>query len=514
MNPRPAGFSVLEFLQSQNREIPSAFQTEKFKKLLTSPFVFYRGTDQLYFRDWTNNTALNNFGNSSTATWTQADLHIENFGSFADDKGDVIYEMNDFDESCVQSYQHDVWKLATSLVLVARELKLSDKVAGQLVQTLAAAYKDQVKGFAGGSHGAPEKTQFDSDTTKGILKDFLQGVTKSKSRVKMLNSWTVLDQRTGRRMFNLSNPDLRLLDDGTKAAIANGMAFYKFTLTGPLRNPAQRGNPNYFNIQDMALRLNAGTGSTGKNRYYVLVEGASASPDDDVILDVKQGGRPVPFSFFQGDRALQYKVWFPTRQSEGVRHDAAYRAVSTNTDNAVGHILLPLVIPEYGINDAEWIYFVRERNPWKATWEYLTDGNAETLTEMCGWWGQILATQHSRAGSQFRDGVYVDVFFPDQFDALTSGKKDEFVAQVQQVAFLYANQVQSDFSAFTQEFVAGGRAGQSGPGLTESQTMGLVMGLVSAAIVAAVAALVVVAVTVYRRLRTAKDAETTHLIHH
>lgn len=76
-NPRPRGFSVTGFLRMHNTEIPPAMLEEKFNKLHTSPFVFYRGANQLYFRDWSNNPALADYGSEATAVWTQADLHIE-----------------------------------------------------------------------------------------------------------------------------------------------------------------------------------------------------------------------------------------------------------------------------------------------------------------------------------------------------------------------------------------------------------------------------------------------------
>lgn len=106
----------------------------------------------------------------------------------------------------VQSYQHDVWKLASSLVLVARELKLGEDVARKLVKEFSEAYKDQVDSFADDG-SSPTKTVFDVTTTKGILKKFLEGVIKKKSRQKMLASWTTLDSK-GSRKFQSSNVDL------------------------------------------------------------------------------------------------------------------------------------------------------------------------------------------------------------------------------------------------------------------------------------------------------------------
>lgn len=93
-----------------NSDISPSWLALKFAKMEASPFIFYRGSDQLFFLDWSYNGALESFGNSTTRVWIQGDMHVENMGSFMNSGGDVVYEANDFDESLVGPYQLDVWR--------------------------------------------------------------------------------------------------------------------------------------------------------------------------------------------------------------------------------------------------------------------------------------------------------------------------------------------------------------------------------------------------------------------
>lgn len=48
-------------------------------------------------------------------------------GTFSDSKGNVIFDTNDFDETWPASYLYDVYRLAASIVLVARDWKVKDE---------------------------------------------------------------------------------------------------------------------------------------------------------------------------------------------------------------------------------------------------------------------------------------------------------------------------------------------------------------------------------------------------
>jgi Uncharacterized protein conserved in bacteria (DUF2252) len=53
------------------------------------------------------------------------DLHVENFGTWRDTDGRLIWGINDFDEAAVYPYTMDLVRLATSAVLAAQEKRLA-----------------------------------------------------------------------------------------------------------------------------------------------------------------------------------------------------------------------------------------------------------------------------------------------------------------------------------------------------------------------------------------------------
>jgi len=55
------------------------------------------------------------------------DLHVENFGTWRDTDGRLVWGVNDFDEACLYPYTMDLVRLATSALLAVREQRLAMK---------------------------------------------------------------------------------------------------------------------------------------------------------------------------------------------------------------------------------------------------------------------------------------------------------------------------------------------------------------------------------------------------
>ncbi len=108
-------------IKAQNDALPPTDRQAKYAKMAASPFVFFRGTNHVFCADFAGDPRLSQFGGSRMRTWLQGDLHVENFGAFSNDEGDVVYDSNDFDEAVIADYQYDLWRMAVSIVLVARE---------------------------------------------------------------------------------------------------------------------------------------------------------------------------------------------------------------------------------------------------------------------------------------------------------------------------------------------------------------------------------------------------------
>ncbi|GAB6042391.1 DUF2252 domain-containing protein [Endothiovibrio diazotrophicus] len=412
-------------IDSWNAALSLADRDAKYCKMVVSPFIFYRGSNHLFWHDFANDPRIANFGNGDTQTWIQGDLHAYNFGSYDNDNGDVVYGLNDFDESVVADYQYDVWRMAVSLVLIARE---NNNLSSSEQQAMVDAFSEHYLDTLADVHGNNDELDaiYTKDNTYGRLDDFLDDVESGESRRKMLDKWT--NEVDGVRQFDLSYEKLGEASAAERVQIEAAMAAYGQSLSGGIDY-----DNNFFAVKDVARRLLAGTGSLGTPRFYVLIEGASGSEDDDRILDVKRQGHPTPYHYLGSAFTTWYDANFP---NPAVRHAIAYKALDIHVDDLLGWMIL---------SDGD--YSVRERSPFKDsfdTTELTSDTRYNKLAEQ---WGAILAMQHARADKDYNAG-YVPASFDKEVDEATDTHHSEFRAQVRDIAFSYADQVEADYQAF------------------------------------------------------------------
>ena len=103
-------------LRMNNEGILDEHRMEKFEKMSTSPYAFYRGSNHLYWEDFYNDWRVSTYGGvSSTLTWVNGDAHIYNYGAYANHDGEAIFCMDDFDDAIVADYQFDLWRMAEAL---------------------------------------------------------------------------------------------------------------------------------------------------------------------------------------------------------------------------------------------------------------------------------------------------------------------------------------------------------------------------------------------------------------
>jgi uncharacterized protein (DUF2252 family) len=417
--------TVIDEISSWNAWLDDDNRQAKYCKMVASPYIFYRGTNHLFWKDFAADSRLANFGNDKTKTWLQGDLHAYNFGSYDNDDGEVIYELNDFDEAMVADYQYDVWRMAVSLVLIARENNtLSASEQEDMIDAFSESYLDTMADYRGNDQ--EQDMYFTEANTYGKLDDFLDDVEDDESRVKMLDKWT--DEINNVRRFDLSYEKLGDASSDEKAAIIGAMSAYGTTLQGGLNYDSA-----YFQVKDVARRLLAGTGSLGTPRYYVLIEGASDSQNDDRILDVKRQSKPTAYRFLGQAVQTEYDALF---SNDAERHALGYLALTNHTDDHLGWMTL---------TDGD--YSVRERSPYKESFPAETLDTTTRFNKLAEQWGLVLATAHARADKDFSD-TYVAYSVDKQIDEETDGEHAAFRALVREIAFDYADQVQLDWQVF------------------------------------------------------------------
>jgi len=440
---------VISELENFNKDIARKDRHAKFCKMSTNPFVFYRGTDHIYWADFAQDMRLKKFGGKKTKIWLQGDMHAYNFGSFGDDEGNLVYDLNDFDEGVIADYQLDVWRMAASLALISRDNGDSkESLEQELIETFAASYLKQLGRLC--KNDNEKKACATDKNSKSPLKDFLKkvgSVSRKKARAIMLEKWT-----NGKWFFDFKSAKLEKVSPKERKMVREAIegkdgkkSPYRKTLKGGLEN----AKDSYFTVLSVARRLGAGTGSLGTNRYYVLIGGKSKRAKDEHILDVKCQGQASAYPYLDKVDQKVYKAI----ENDAARTVEAYRALAVDTDDHLGWVKLE-----------DGYYSVRERSPRKDSYPALVSElgkkdqklslkNKGNFKDMCHQWGKILATAHARADSDFKKHL-IDYSFEKEVSKVTKGKRKEFCKLVSEIGVSYANQVEQDWAYFNGWFDA------------------------------------------------------------
>jgi uncharacterized protein DUF2252 len=96
----------------------------KHQQMAASLFPFFRATFYRWVQVWPE---VCEELNRAPRLLSVGDLHVENFGTWRDSDGRLVWGVNDFDEACLFPYTMDLVRLATSAFLATREERLAMK---------------------------------------------------------------------------------------------------------------------------------------------------------------------------------------------------------------------------------------------------------------------------------------------------------------------------------------------------------------------------------------------------
>jgi hypothetical protein len=94
----------------------------KHTLMAESPFIFLRGTFYRWAQVWPEVCAKLA---DAPRVLAVGDLHVDNFGTWRDHEGRLVWGVNDLDEATVLPYTNDLVRLATSAVLAAGESQIA-----------------------------------------------------------------------------------------------------------------------------------------------------------------------------------------------------------------------------------------------------------------------------------------------------------------------------------------------------------------------------------------------------
>jgi len=114
----------------------------RFGRMSTSPFAFYRGSAALMAAD------LATTPTSGLRVQACGDAHLMNFGGFATPERNVVFDINDLDETLPAPFEWDLKRLAASVVIAAQHVRLPDSDAARMATDLVREYRERMADYA------------------------------------------------------------------------------------------------------------------------------------------------------------------------------------------------------------------------------------------------------------------------------------------------------------------------------------------------------------------------------
>jgi len=423
---------------------PAAFR-RRFRRMAASPWTFYRGSACLFYADVAAPAAdgagpADPWADERTSrVWIQGDLHAENYGTYMDDQGQLVFDVNDFDEAYLAPFTWDVWRMAASLALLGVAKAFADADIERMVTAYCRAYTEQVRAFATRDDDSAFALRLDN--TDGPVHDALERARAAR-RIDLLDAETEVADGPGStidRRFR-DTPHHRRLDEAERAAVQD--AFDRYLRTIP---DAKKGERIEYVVKDVVGRSGIGIGSAGLRTYSLLLEGRTQAMENDVVLSMKQGVVAAPSRVVDDARVRA------TFTDHGHRTAVSQRALQAHADPWLGHTSID------GVG-----YVVSEVSPYTADLDWDAVDEPDQAVALLRDLGRATAKVHCVADAASDTGEGSAVPFQVEeavvavLDAAGDGDGDDgdarFAADAVAFAAGYAEVVRDDFRLFVDAF--------------------------------------------------------------
>ncbi|MBW4624337.1 MAG: DUF2252 domain-containing protein [Brasilonema octagenarum HA4186-MV1] len=405
-------------------QLPQELAT-KMQKMKASPFAFYRGTAHIFYRDMQTLPSSGFVNSSTSAIWLEGDMHMQNLGGMRDSNGNNVFDTTDFDEGYLGPYVWDLRRMAVSILLAAKENGLSSSDGQDIVRNFLDAYLNKMSDFKGTNDELSYRLE--SGNTSGVVKDLIQQAA-GKSRSNFLNKYTQINT-SGNRVFQTTF-ELQAVSSSTYSAITTAMSSYIASIPS-----SKRYNNNYYTLKDIRLKLGSGTGSLGKYRYFLLIEGSSLASDDDQILEMKQETSSAVA--IAAPNLLPSSVY---GNHEGQRVTTATKAMLSNTDPLVGYTTVSSIT-----------FMLHEKSPYQEDFDYTLLTSKSKFMDAMAYAGKVVAKNHAISDKDY-DSSIVPYSVDKEVTDVISGNKAGFKNEIVNFALDYATQVEYDYASFVDAY--------------------------------------------------------------
>lgn len=380
----------------------------RYARMASSPFAFYRGAAAVMAYDLAPTPA------TGLRVQLCGDAHLMNFGGFGTPERNLIFDINDFDETLAGPWEWDVKRLAASVAIAADQQEHRRKDRDAAVLGAVRAYREAMRAYAAMPAVEIWYSRIDATT---LVREVVSSIARSKLKQLELR----LRKRTSSYVFpkltRVVDGQLRIVDDPplifhqTSQVSAGELRSVLETYRASLP-PDRQLLFDRYRFVDYALKV-VGVGSVGTYcaiGLYVTPEGAP------LFLQLKEAM----------DSALERLNLEPWRGQQGARVVAGQRIMQSSADAFLGFTEDPV---------SKRQFYVRHlKNRRLGSMSELLEEKA--LTQYAILCGRTLARAHARTADTAALSGYM-------------GKSEAFDDALASFAMLYAAQNQKDFDAFT-----------------------------------------------------------------
>ena len=400
----------------------------RHERMLSSPFAFYRGAAVVMAAD------LATVARTDLHVQCCGDAHLANFGGFASPERELVFDINDFDETSRGPFEWDVKRLAASFEIATQSLGLSAKVSRSMVVEVGRSYRHAMADFAGMTNMATWYARLDlaalmkemRANAPDRVKNLERIVAKAEHRDNLRAFQKLTSVVDGTVQFRSDPPLLMPIRDLVgEREFANihewldkRLHMYARSLPHDRRHLVER-----YQVVDVARKV-VGVGSVGTRCWVALLLGRDEH--DPLFLQIKEA-EPSVLEAFAGRSPYA---------NHGQRVVEGQRLMQANSD-----ILLGWFRTE-ALDGLSHDFYIRQLWDWKVSLD-IGAMDAQTLSlyaKLCAW---TLARAHAVSGDAIAMAAYL-------------GDSDRFERSIADFAVAYADQNQRDFETVT----AGASAGR------------------------------------------------------
>ncbi len=429
--PAPDRPDPISLLQEQDKTRLQQLVPIKYGRMLESPFAFFRGSAVVMASDLADTPV------SGIQSILCGDAHLSNFGIFASPERQMVFDINDFDETYPGPWEWDLKRLAASAVVAGRENGFSEKKCRQMAFDLVEAYRLAMGKF---SEAHTLDIWYYHINVDAVLDVFERSSKKGeKSAQKMVEKASrKTHQQTLEKLTRFEDGRRRIISDPPLLVPFREMGLEKYLDEEDLRRYGKESVDDSwkqyldslpderrfllrrFQIRDIALRV-GGVGSVGTRCFIALLEGESE--DDALILQLKEAGPSVLEAHLTERRYSEHAERVVTGQ----------RLMQATSDIFLGWHRSMFLGHEF---------YWRQLKDMKGS-ANIANMNIEALESylaICAW---CLARAHARTGDEIKISGYL-------------GRKGGLEKALADFAITYADQAERDYQALA-DAVSSGR---------------------------------------------------------